>query len=467
MKNLMKNYGKGILAVLGAFLMLTFTLPTFMKNMQDPGTGEVGRLNGKKVTFAEVTQAMRELSLLRSFQVVPQALSLVREENETDRGTHWFLLVREASQSGIVAADAEIRDAVAATNLPADELASRLNDAGLSQQDLRGCVAHAIMVWKEAILAAVGAQTPAPEIEYLANEELSTVRMKYVQIDGTDGWSKQPQPTEEQIKKQFDLYKDIVATQPGTDALPPLIDSHTYPFGYKYPDRIKVEYLKFDHASVASRFQPTREDFQEAYKYYAAHPSEFKTQSSTFTVGGTKSFDDVRDQLVKDQVAARVDKFLKRITDRVLETAKQPWNNAKPDEGGFREPLPQDKWVDYKALAQDLKQSKEFDGYAPEYVQIGAWQGHADLAKLEGIGESYYETPSAHYPFADVATHVRELELPKDTFPRLFLQIGTDGPVLTDNAGNLYIFRVTAAEKSHDAPSLDEVRSQVVEISKR
>ena len=171
----------------------------------------------------------------------------------------------------------------------------------------------------------------------------------------------------------------------------------------------------------------------------------------------------MRERLVKDQVSVRVDKFLKRLTDRVLETAKQPWNSAKPDEGGYRETVPRDKWVDYKVLAENLAQSKEFEGYAPEYVQVGAWQGQVDLAKLEGIGGAFYETPNAHYPFADVATHIRELELPKDNFPRLFLQVGIEGPVIQDSSGNAYIFRVTDAEKSHTPASVDEVRGAVIE----
>ena len=269
MKNLMKDYGKYILAVLGVVLMMTFTLPSYLKNAQDPGNREVGCLNGKKITATEAIEASREMQILAKFQVLPQVLGLVREENDVDRGTHWLLLLREASDAGIVASDAEIRQAVAAGQLTETEFQALLKDSGLSQQDLRGCVARGLMILKSVSLAALAAQTPVPEVEYLANEELSTIRMQYAMMDGTRDWAKQPQPGDDQVRKQYELYKDIVATPIGSEAMPATIDGHTYPFGYKYPDRVKVEFLRFDRTAILSRFKPTREDYQEAYKYYS------------------------------------------------------------------------------------------------------------------------------------------------------------------------------------------------------
>jgi hypothetical protein len=463
--NIMKVHGKAILAVLGAFLMLTFTLPTFFKGLQDTDT-EVGRLDGKKVTASQISEANREFEILRNFGILPQLSEILGDESDTDRGTHWFLLLHEASKEGIVASDADINAAFSATQLSDAELDDRLKKTSMSQHDLRFCVAHGIMVFKDAILAAGGAQVPVPEVEFFANEDLSTVRMQYATIDGTTGWKNAPQPTDDQIKKQFDLYKDVIPMLPEATTLPPVIDGHTFPFGYKYPDRVQVEYLKFDRAALTAKFPPTRDDYQDAYQYYAAHPDEFrKAQDNSLTVGsaGSQSFDDVRDKLVKNQIAGRIDKFLKRVTDRVLETTKAVWTNVPIDATGFRAALPAAKWVDYPALIQELKANRDFTEAAPEYVKLGAWQSAEDLARDQGIGQAYFENPNGRYPFADLAMHVNELSPPKDNFPRLFQQVGIEGPLLKDDAGNLYIFRVIAAQKSHSPASVDEVRAQVIE----
>jgi hypothetical protein len=465
----MKVHGKTILAVLGAFLMLTFTLPTFFKGLQDNGNVEVGRLDGKKVTASQISEANRELLILRQFGILPQLSYFFGDESDTDRGTHWFLLLHEATKMGIVASDAEINaafSALLASGVTNEQFEAQLKASGLSQHDLRYCVAHGIMVFKDAILAAGGSQVPVPEVEYFANEELSTVRMQYATIDGTRGWKNAAQPTEEQIKKQFELYKDVVATLPDATTLPPVIDGHTYPFGYKYPDRAQIEYLKFDRTAVAAKFPATRDDYQDAYKYYSTHPDEFrKSQDNSMTVGsgGSQSFDEVRDKLVRTQISTRVDKFLKRVTDRVLETAKAPWTNVPIDSTGFRETLPATKWVDYPGITQELKTNHDFSDAAPEYVRLGTWQSKDALAKDAGIGEAYFENPNGRYSFADLAMHVNELAPPKDNFPRLFQQVGIEGPLLKDDAGNLYIFRVTDAQKSHTPASVDEVRAQVIE----
>ncbi len=467
MTNLMKKHGKTILAVLGAFLMLTFTLPSFLKNLQgDNGDIEVGRLEGKKVRAADISEAGREFDILRRFGMLPQLGDIFGNESDTDRATHWFLLLHEATKQGIVATDTDISQAFAETHMSDADLETQLKNIGLSQHDLRACVAHGIMVLKDAILAAGSPQIPVPELEYFANEELSTVRLQYAIIDGTQGWKNAAQPTAAEINKQFDLYKDTIATLPDATALPPVIDGHTYPFGYKYPDRVQIEYLKFDRAALLAKFPPTRQDYEEAYQYYSAHPDEFRKSSDTsMTVGsaGSQSFNDVRDRLVKNQIAARIDKFLKRVTDRVLESGKGPWANVPIDATGFREAQPATKWIDYQATVQELKANHDFSEAAPEYVRLGTWQSKESLAQQEGIGQAYFENPNGRYAFADVAMHVNELSPPKDNFPRLFQQVGIEGPLLKDEAGNLYIFRVIDAQKSHTPASVEEVRAQVIE----
>ncbi len=90
-----------------------------------------------------------------------------------------------------------------------------------------------------------------------------------------------------------------------------------------------------------------------------------------------------------------------------------------------------------------------------------------ELAADPDIGQAYYQNQNGKYAFSDLAAHVRELDPPKDDFPRFFPQVGVEGPVLRDSQGNLYIYRVTDAQKSHDPAGVDEVKAQVVEDLKR
>ena len=300
-----------------------------------------------------------------------------------------------------------------------------------------------------------------------------------------------PAPTEEQIKKQFELYKNVVATPQAATAeqaenlpTPPTIDGHTYPFGYTYPDRVKVEYLRFDKSQLKTKFQATSEDYDAAYAYYTAHPDEFKnsgdetpaassqpatsTKPAASTQPAINPFTQVQAELVQRQVDLRVSKLLRKAADRALTLAADPWKNAESN-GGFLNVIPQDKWADYQKIAGAIAANPEYAGFHPEYNST-VWLSAEQLGKLPGIGEAYMDVKPRPFPFPVLATHVKELVGPKDPVAgRFFLEVGLEpgGTGLKDAAGNFYIYRVVAAEKSHPPANIEEVRPQVVEDLKK
>ncbi len=251
MINLMKKHGKWIFAILAAFLMVTFSVRNPFSGTQTQDQ-EYGRLNGKKVTAGQITGANREIQLLGQFGLMQDVLPLVQDQNEVDRGTHWFLLVQEAVKEGFEISPSEI--SAAEQEVAAETLTKTLDTMGLARQDLDICIAHGLLIRKMTTLALASIPIPVPQLEFSANEELSAVRIQYVMIDGKKSTYRvgaatvaTTQPTDTDIQRQFDLYKDVIATPYPADTSiappqaatgqPPLIDGHHFPFGYKYPDR--------------------------------------------------------------------------------------------------------------------------------------------------------------------------------------------------------------------------------------
>ena len=507
--NLLKKHSKTIFAVLGAFLMLTFTLPTVLKNGGDAGGLEVGRLNGKKVINNSIQSASANVNILAQFGLLGRVDPRLRSDitlsrgllsigdpiptpygvqffknvpiaylneaggssHDTERGTHWFLLFTEAQRLGILADPGEIAAYLPPAGPDHDQFVQKLYKSNVTEAEFRGAIAEALMIRNLAQLTMRGMPPSVPGIELFANEQLATISVDYATLDAARDFAKFPDPTPDQIQKQFDTYKSVLATAPDGPTRPAPIDGHTYPFGYKYPDRVKVEYLKFDRAELAKKFKPTRDDVVEAYRFYNTHADDPdisipRTDNSPLsTQPSKKPFDQVRDLLVQRQVDDRINKFLKRITDRVASITAVPWEKAK-DLNGFRESIPCNEWVDYKTVPNTLKAMPEFSNYQPQYDSIDTFESARQLAAVPGIGSATYEHHEIPIPFAVLATHVHELGDFPD-FPRLYLQAGIDGPVLKDDDGNLYIYRVTEADKTHEPASLDEVRSQVVDDLKK
>jgi hypothetical protein len=500
-RKLMKDYGKGVMAILGVVLMIAFAIPSFFNGQSNPATMEQGRLAGKKISVADVQAADSDIRILDYFHlarylIFPQSLDqnhLVRIAlDPRDPATHWLLLLTEARNYGLSASEEEINNVIKndeveqGVPLTADELRTHLERLGIPEMTLRETVRHVLMVRKLGMLRLGAVPVSIPQLEAAADSTLSKIVVDYALLDADKPADTTPQPAA--IEKQFALYK---AVEPlgslESDAIPPTIDGHTYPFGYKYPDRVQVEWLKFDLKDIQSHFKATQEDYEQAYAYYKSHPAEFtrpatqpasqpaSSQPATQTAAsqaGPIPFDQVRDQLVQQQVQDRGQRMMRRMVDRAVGMAGDPWKSDTTDTQGFRDPLPTDKWADYNTIAGDIAKNREFDGYKPAFGKSTGWMSRAQLHAIPGIGDARCLTQREEFPFPDLALKVKELQADtpaaKRTITTRFgLQVGVEGPLLQDNDGNLYIYRIAAADPAHEPKTLDEVRDRVVEDLKR
>jgi hypothetical protein len=496
MTGLMRKHGKLLLAVIGSLLMIVFVLPTGRNNDTTAASYVRGTLDGKKVTNAQISFAADDINILKTFQKplgnnmrsIPlltyfqyfHGLPLTGKED--NQAVHWYLLLKEADSFNIVPTEADITGIISSLNLTESEMDEHLKALGRGQKSLRRAVGDAISIVRLAELTMNSTEVSLPEVEFLANQDLAKIQVAYATLDGAKDWEKSPEPTDEQVKKQFELYKDIVATPiPGTKAsmagqaapMPPMVNGHTYPFGYKYPDRVKVEFLRFDKEELANLMKRTSGDYDAAYNYYTQHPGEFKsldamgpptTQASTRPA--VKSWDEVKEELVRRQVDQRVTKLLRKIVDRASTLAGDAWKNVEV-KSGFRAETPAAQWPDYKRIEGQIAGNKEYLGFKPAHTTTD-WLSAEGVDALPFIGKAELETPNRAFHFGELATHVKELTgEAKDDYGRFFLQVGPEGPVLSDDSGNLYLYRVIAADKAHPPASVDEVRGQVVEDLKK
>jgi len=482
----MRKHGKILMAIFTVGLMMVWGIQGIVgRGSDNSGTMTRGALSGRKIVGSDLYEAATDLKILSEIGIVQnvwgqerlvslldilvgRTVALTREEE--DRSLHWFLLRKEAQAYGLVPPLGEAAEVIAQVRKldekmpPQLHLERQMQKLGVSEKRLRFAIAHALQLQAVAMLGVNAVVPSLPRVELEADQQLSTADVTVAMIDGVKDWEKMVEPTDEQMKAQFELYKSYL---PGGGAE---VAGRHFPFGYKYPDRVKVEYLRFDRAEVAKQFSPTAEDEEAAFKYYTDHKKDdprFVVQASALEVQGPnqaadyKKWDEVKAELIQDEMARRVDKLLKKIVDRARTLTEEPWKNVDT-ENGYKKMLPQEQWGDYQKIADEIVRNKEFGGFRPSYHAVTGFQSEAELAKLTGIGGAYYEAQNRRRPFAVMATHVKELVGTKAPMADLFLMVGPEGQTLRDDAGNYYIYRVTAAEPSHVPTGLEDVRDQVV-----
>ena len=497
MNEFFRTYGKWVLAVLGVVLMIMWVMPTGSSSGRNTDR-VVGRANGKKVLQSDLRDASDTVTTLQKFgvaairefgaqnEVVEALLIMVGggpdmnfkgELNERSPALHFMLLSREARSLGMVGTDDDafrlIRDA-GMNDATFQDFCGR---ASLSPRYVRQALAEYAGIAKARDLAQQAVSASLPEVEHVAMNEQSTVAAAYVALSAENPPESVHAPLSDAIAKQFEAYKDVPADEARRS--PKEIGGHRFPFGYKFPDRVKVEYLKFSWEAVRAQVvaktdEEKAADQEAAMAYYMDHLKEFTetpaTAPATSSAPSTmpakvKSFAEVRAKLVDAQVNRRAYGKMREIAERAIAIAAEPFKLA----GGTADKRPEIKpeaWVGYAAVAAKIGTAY---GITPERSSAGPWLSAEGLEMLPGIGKSGMPTPSGQMePFVGLALSVREIT-PTQSGVALRLQLarGAEGPVVFDEGLNAYVYRVVDAEKSHAPASVDEVREQVVQDLRR
>src|SRR5688500_7803220 len=82
--------------------------------------------------------------------------------------------------------------------------------------------------------------------------------------------------TAEQLNAHFDKYADTVAGDAS--------DANPFAFGYKYPDRVKLQYVAITRADVRKVVEASKTAYDwevEARKYHRQNQAEFKPDPTT------------------------------------------------------------------------------------------------------------------------------------------------------------------------------------------
>jgi hypothetical protein len=317
------------------------------------------------------------------------------------------------------------------------------------------------------------ARVSKPIVEHFISDQQSRVKIGLLQIPATRYLDKVAMEsenktdaaktvTEAQLQSLFDDYKDNL---PGT--------SKPYGFGYRNPERVKLEYLSIPADRLTPQVKVSEAD---AVAFYDANPQYFtepvpadenkdapKADADKKPATRVKDYVSVRDQIIthlKQQKAQELgDKVIKAAQTMLLGDARKL---ALQD--GYRVVTEDFKATSLEQVAAGIQ--KQF-GILPDVnVMDKDWLNRDAVSSLTGIGSATV-LGKARLNFADYVFSVKEIERETpDVNAGLRLQAGVTSMPLAGYDGSRYLFRVIDAQAERSPASLDEARDAVVKDAK-
>ncbi len=504
MYHLLKQNQKKILTIFAAGLMVVFIIPPAVSHFSGRRDIVEGRIGDQEVTSRVIANASQEWNLLKGNifmtsyyggrqQYIPLAQTLGIEAVQAideHRGMY-YLLQLEARRMGIQVSADRLESLLEQRIIVLDREHKAVPYGELRDPDLKdaihGTVANFLLVQNAAERAAGVVKVSQPMRRRALATQWQDLTLQMVEFDAEALAKKAPAPGQEQLQSLFERFAD--------DAPGAYSQENPLGFGYRYPDRIKLQYLKLGWADLRKAVQGSRSEYEwkvEAYKQYQAHPDQFRvpatrpaTQATTAPATAPaatetviqpfeKVFGDIRDNLV-DEAAKTLQKKIRADIEGRLQkdfdayaaaNATSKPSQASTKAAGSSLGVPYASFEYLQKLA-DLIQKQHHVRLS--IVDLDQFKGAKELSGLAGIGSTHTMGGEGDNEAGVGTTAFAEYAL-ADAAP-LLPNNGKDNPAalplyklslpLTDPQDDTYYFRLTAAQPSHQPENLAQVRQQV------
>ncbi len=432
----LRKHSKWILAIFGTLLMVVFLIPqaiTALSRRAAQGSAvwaTVGE-DSSEVKRDALVECQNDLQMLQKLQQPVPGFGIL------DNPVQWFLLVREADEAGLI-------NAGSLGTIPRDQLEMILARAGrVNIQQLDRTLSRLAGVRRMLTMYQLGAGMSDRRLRVRAESLFHTVEARMVAIEATAD-PDAAEPTQAEIAAQFEAYKEF-APEEGERG-----------FGYRLPDRCKIEWLTISTPSVRDMVEQSDALNNIALFRYWERNWEAKKYPSP-NEGATAVPEEVRLDLLKEETVKQRDAIAKFARDRMLGTHRR----LLSPEGYFE--LPED-WdeqkIGFQALALEIQQ--EFPGIAlPAYEAIGdRWLTMDDIKLIPGFNMAYTDKygPNTRTGPSELVSAAREFG--GDTV--ILVQEDITGPQLKSTDDSVILFRITDTDPSRPPHDLGEAREQVI-----
>lgn len=501
------KFGKKVLAVVGALLILAFLLPPSFTGVGGPGSSghKIGAINGQPVYSLDAQNAVARLQhlnvLVRAatdprtgipreatipellFDSVRPQLSAQLQQNPLQ----WYLLLHEARSGGVGVSEDVINDILSDPTRYKDAsgnllpLSKGFNPNILNQlrDELRDALA--VRMYVERGVGSIKISKPLVDDQLARMQQQVQVRVAVVEPAAFAGEIKSV--SDEELRLQFDAF---ASTVPGTIDK----DRNPFGFGYRIPDRVRVQYVsvpraEVERAVIASKSPSLWEE--DAIMYHTRHPDEFPTTQPETKPGEapstqpaakptTRPFAEARADVLSAMREPLIDQKQQAVINRLSQQLAADYQKATSPAKGKPAPTTQEAeaakttyGVAYgsfeylQKLADDIQ--RQF-GVKVSVVNQPGLLSADQINALQGLGLTYVEEPAdPTRSFRGAGEYliqsIRPLLSGEAAQKPGVIDLLQPSRVIRGLDGSAHIARVLEAEQSHPPRTLDEVKAQV------
>jgi len=412
---------------------------------------EIGEVYGHPVHLSDLRIVAEDARTAQRFGLPAPT---VFAERDVLRSLGLYLLAEEARQAGIIVGEDHVRELLRAQQVPAVAVERECRRANRNINAFYRALGRLVAVnvlFRLQAEAALSESLPRLERAFRDAQEQARVLISVIPVDGL--LDDVPDPTEEEMQAFFEQAHDRFTEHTDEELR----------FGYRQPDRIRLEYLTVDPQRIVEQVlisdKQARRFFEENQdRYWRALQEQAGDQGPVLP----PTYEEVRDRVRAEYRLVKAISEARQLVSQMQGDALRPWENLKPGESP-----PADKIVAFRALR---------DRYSERYEVIlreTGWVTREGFAGLPGLGAARYTVGQQAFPAVDLAFHVEGLvdaEAAADDDPLPLLRVNEPAPLVwtmrPDASGRpapyqAFLFRVTQVQPSGPPESLDQVRQQV------
>ncbi|MBL8879446.1 MAG: hypothetical protein JNG88_10035 [Phycisphaerales bacterium] len=470
---IVRENSRALVLVVMSLLLVTFLLSDVINSCSDSSgrarDERLGTAFASAVYTSDVQRADDKIRIAREAGIMPGELAGRIDPLD------FHLLVTEAKRAGVYVGRNDLQREFEQNPMimqRLDELRSRYH---LSLDAIYGVIGDwlAVMNFWQIQRDALGASVPRAELAYRNQQQQASVALSV--IDAKALISTIPDPTEAELAEFFEQAKNRM-TQHTEDKVE---------FGYKYPDRVQIEYVTVDPKSlqdaVQVRTSEVKRFFETNAKRYEQRVPKPTTQPADPSQPAPQpefdiimpSFEEVQERVRED---ARADKAVQegqRIINQIRDRLSAPWAGIELGADGYHPAPPADKIESLEAICASMAAS----GVPVAYKKTELVDA-TGLQREGGVAMAAMTASNQQIRLQDLMLRVKGLYTPKteegqrEIFP--VLNILEPSPVMiwsrmNPAAGRVqqaqpyqaYLFRVIQVAPSAPPDSIDLVRDKV------
>lgn len=385
---------------------------------------------------------------------------------------YWVLLKNETRRAGVRVAQADAGRLLASAipqlyeGATYAQLIGRLVKAGTSEKQILATFGDLVAVLQYAHLICSNENVTIRQIMHTAAQENETIDIEFVKFDAEVFAKTQPQPAEDKMIEHFNKYRKFMPSAVSTEK--------SYGFGYKLPDRVRLEYIAVKLDDIESIVAPPTHEETEGYYqknktlFTEQAPSDPTDPNSPLTER-TKSYAEVVDiitaKLLKDKIDSKSESILqqaKTLTEPNLVGTDLELEQLTSEQ--FRE-----KAGDYETAVAQLSKEHNVKIYTGQTGLLNAAEMQTDehLGVLSVRGSGNFPISLTQIVFAVDELAASELGPFDAPTPKMYENIG---PAKDAFAGSrtrfsdtseqiMAVVRLTEAIKEAEPNSIDETFS--------